>query len=81
MTAREWEVIDLLKAWRTTEQIAGERVLATETVRTHVKHILRELKVHLRREAVGWPTICAIPRRGLKIPRAGVRSHSRRAPC
>jgi two-component system, NarL family, response regulator LiaR len=52
LTAREWEVIDLLKATRTTDQIAGELVLATETVRSHVKNILRKLDVRSREEAV-----------------------------
>jgi NarL family two-component system response regulator LiaR len=52
LTAREWEVIDLLKARRSTDEIAAELVLSTETVRTHVKHILRKLKVRSRQEAV-----------------------------
>jgi two-component system, NarL family, response regulator LiaR len=52
LTAREWEVIDLLKATRTTDQIAEELVLSTETVRSHVKNILRKLDVRSREEAV-----------------------------
>jgi two-component system, NarL family, response regulator LiaR len=52
LTAREWEVIDLLKASRTTDQIADELVLSTETVRSHVKNILRKLDVRSREEAV-----------------------------
>jgi NarL family two-component system response regulator LiaR len=52
LTAREWEVIDLLKASRTTEQIADELVLSTETVRSHVKNILRKLDVRSREDAV-----------------------------
>jgi DNA-binding NarL/FixJ family response regulator len=52
LTAREWEVIDLLKATRSTDEIAAELVLSTETVRTHVKNILRKLKVRSRQEAV-----------------------------
>lgn len=52
LTAREWEVIDLLKAGRTTDQIADELVLSTETVRSHVKNILRKLDVRSRQEAV-----------------------------
>jgi len=52
LTAREWEVIDLLKADRTTDQIADELVLSTETVRSHVKNILRKLAVRSRQEAV-----------------------------
>jgi two-component system, NarL family, response regulator LiaR len=52
LTAREWEVIDLLKASKTTEQIADELVLSPETVRSHVKNILRKLDVRSREEAV-----------------------------
>ena len=37
LTAREWEVIDLLYEGRTTDQIADPLVLSTETVRSHVE--------------------------------------------
>ena len=52
LTAREWEVIDLLKASKTTDEIADELVLSTETVRSHVKNILRKLDVRSRDDAV-----------------------------
>jgi DNA-binding NarL/FixJ family response regulator len=52
LTAREWEVIDLLKESKTTDQIADELVLSPETIRSHVKNILRRLKVRSRQEAV-----------------------------
>jgi two-component system, NarL family, response regulator LiaR len=52
LTAREWEVIDLLKAARSTDEIADELVLSTETVRSHVKNILRKLDVRSREDAV-----------------------------
>ena len=52
LTAREWEVIDLLKAAKSTDQIADELVLSTETVRSHVKNILRKLDVRSRDDAV-----------------------------
>jgi two-component system, NarL family, response regulator LiaR len=52
LTPREWEVIDLLKAARSTDQIAAELVLSTETVRSHVKNILRKLDVRSREDAV-----------------------------
>jgi two-component system, NarL family, response regulator LiaR len=52
LTTREWEVLDLLAQGRTTEQIADELVLTTETIRTHVKHILRKLNARSRQEAV-----------------------------
>ena len=52
LTAREWEVIDLLKASKTNDQIADELVLSSETIRSHIKNILRKLKVRSRQEAV-----------------------------
>jgi NarL family two-component system response regulator LiaR len=52
LTAREWEVIDLLKESKTTDQIADELVLSPETVRSHVKNILRKLKVRSRGQAI-----------------------------
>ena len=52
LTAREWEVIDLLKESKTTDQIADELVLSPETIRSHVKNILRKLEVRSRQEAV-----------------------------
>jgi DNA-binding NarL/FixJ family response regulator len=52
LTAREWEVIDLLKTGKTTDEIADELVLSPETIRSHVKNILRKLGVSSRSEAV-----------------------------
>jgi NarL family two-component system response regulator LiaR len=52
LTPREWEVADLLCDGRSTDDIAGILVLSTETVRSHVKNILRKLDVRSRREAV-----------------------------
>ena len=52
LTPREWEVIDLLVARKTTDQIADQLVLSTETVRSHVKNILRKLDARSREEAV-----------------------------
>jgi DNA-binding CsgD family transcriptional regulator len=36
----------------TTEQMADRLVLSTETIRTHVKHILRKLDTKSRQAAV-----------------------------
>lgn len=52
LTAREWEVADQLTLGRTTEDIAELLVLSVETVRTHVKNIMRKLEVHSRADAV-----------------------------
>lgn len=53
LTPREWEVVDLLAETKTTDQIADELVLSSETVRSHVKNILRKLGARSREEAVG----------------------------
>lgn len=52
LTRREWEVIDRLTAGDTAEQIADEFVLSPETIRTHIKNILRKLDVHSQAEAI-----------------------------
>lgn len=52
LTPREWEVLDLLCAGRSVDQIADELVLARDTVRTHVKRLLRKLGAHSQAEAV-----------------------------
>jgi two-component system nitrate/nitrite response regulator NarL len=52
LTPREWEVLDLLCAGRSVDQIADELVLARDTVRTHVKRLLRKLGAHSQAEAI-----------------------------
>jgi len=52
LTAREWEVLDLLTAGAGTEDIAGALVLSTETVRSHLKNLYRKLGVRSREEAI-----------------------------
>jgi DNA-binding NarL/FixJ family response regulator len=52
LTTREWEVIDLLAEGLTTDQMARSLHLSSETVRSHVKHILRKLDARSRAEAV-----------------------------
>ena len=52
LTPREWEVLDLICERRTTDEIADTLVLAPETVRSHVKHILRKLDARSREEAI-----------------------------
>lgn len=52
LTPRQTEVLRLLEQGRSTKQIAHELHLSTETVRNHIRHILRALGVHSRLEAV-----------------------------
>jgi NarL family two-component system response regulator LiaR len=52
LTTREWEVVDLLYQGQTTEQIAETLFLSNETVRSHIKNMMRKLGVSTRREAV-----------------------------
>jgi two-component system, NarL family, response regulator LiaR len=52
LTAREWEVVDLLYEGKTTDEIADALVLSTETVRSHIKNLMRKLGASSRAEAV-----------------------------
>jgi PAS domain S-box-containing protein len=52
LTPRQAEVLRLLEQGRSTKQIAQELHLSTETVRNHVRHLLRALGVNTRLEAV-----------------------------
>ena len=51
LTAREWEIVGLLGPDRSTVEIADTLVISAETVRTHVKSIMRKLGVHSRHDA------------------------------
>jgi DNA-binding NarL/FixJ family response regulator len=52
LTPRQVEVLRLLEQGRSTKQIAQELHLSTDTVKNHVRHLLRALGVHSRLEAV-----------------------------
>ena len=52
LTPRQAEVLRLLEHGSSTEQIARELHLSTETVRNHIRRILRALNAHSRLEAV-----------------------------
>ena len=52
LTPRQVEVLRLLCRGASTDQIARELQLSRETVRNHVRHLLRALGVHTRLEAV-----------------------------
>jgi LuxR family maltose regulon positive regulatory protein len=52
LTAKELEVLGHLSELLTTEEIAGAMFVSVNTVRTHVRSILRKLAVSRRNEAV-----------------------------
>jgi DNA-binding NarL/FixJ family response regulator len=52
LTPRQSEVLRLLGQGASTDDIAGALHLSRETVRNHVRHILRSLGAHSRLEAV-----------------------------
>ena len=52
LTAREWEVLDLMCEGRSNDEIAREFVVSSETVKTHVKSVMRKLDVHSRQDAI-----------------------------
>jgi DNA-binding NarL/FixJ family response regulator len=52
LTDREFEVLELVALGRRNAAIASRLVIAEGTVKQHVKHILRKLRVENRAEAV-----------------------------
>jgi len=52
LTPRQRDVLRLLARGRSTEQIATELHLSVETVRNHIRRLLRALNAHSRIEAV-----------------------------
>jgi DNA-binding NarL/FixJ family response regulator len=52
LTAREQEVLELMATGATNSQIARELVVSEGTVKSHVKRILRKLRVDNRAGAV-----------------------------
>jgi PAS domain S-box-containing protein len=52
LTPRQSEVLRLLEQGRSTDQIAHELHLSTDTVRNHIRRMLRALNAHSRLEAV-----------------------------
>jgi NarL family two-component system response regulator LiaR len=52
LTSREWEVLDLLCGGLSVDEVAESLVVARDTVRTHIKRILRKLGVHSQAEAI-----------------------------
>ena len=52
LTPRQTEVLRLLERGHSTDQIAAELYLSTETVRNHVRRLFQALGVNSRLEAV-----------------------------
>ena len=52
LTPRQAEVLELLERGRSTKQIADELHLSIETVRNHIRHLMRSIGAHSRLEAV-----------------------------
>lgn len=51
LSAREWEVMELLAEGQTTDEVAKRLFLAPTTVRVHVSSVLRKLRVKDRESA------------------------------
>jgi ATP/maltotriose-dependent transcriptional regulator MalT len=54
LTAREFEVAQLIATGLTNRQIAGQLVLAPKTISAHVTHILTKLGAARRAEIAAW---------------------------
>jgi DNA-binding NarL/FixJ family response regulator len=52
LTPREWEVLDLLCAGYTLDDVTDTLVVSPETVRSHLQRAMRKLGVHSREAAV-----------------------------
>jgi DNA-binding NarL/FixJ family response regulator len=64
LTPREIEVLSMLAAGLSTEQIVQELMLSTHTVRNHIRSILAKLQAHSRLEAVAVAVRLGIVRAG-----------------
>jgi ATP/maltotriose-dependent transcriptional regulator MalT len=52
ITAREWEVLQLLLEGVSNQEIAGRLVLSNNTAKKHVLNICRKLGVRTRAQAI-----------------------------
>lgn len=52
LSARELEVLDLLRVGRSTRQISDELYISQHTTKNHIRRILSKLQAHSRLEAV-----------------------------
>jgi len=56
LTAREWEVLQLLAQGLSNKEIAQALVITPNTVKRHLKSIFAKLDVHTRAGAAAWAT-------------------------
>lgn len=63
LTNREAEVLELLSAGLTGEEIAARLVLSPETIRTHVRNAMAKLQARTRTHAV----VMALDRREIRL--------------
>lgn len=54
LTAREWQVLELLAQGLSTNEIANTLTISPSTVRNHVQSVLEKLEVHSRLEAIAY---------------------------
>jgi DNA-binding CsgD family transcriptional regulator/GAF domain-containing protein len=64
LTTREMEVLSLMATGATNDRIAQRLVIGTQTVKSHVKQILRKLRVENRAEAISQYLRLTIGARG-----------------
>lgn len=72
LTRREHEVMELIAAGLTNSEIAARLVISGKTVKNHVHHVYKRLKVDSREQAVTlWRHICPEPAMALPGQRGG----------
>ncbi len=54
LTEREQQILELIAESLSNKQIARELDIAESTVKVHVKHLLKKLKLRTRLEAAVW---------------------------
>ncbi len=69
LSAREFEVAQLVAAGLTNRQIADRLVLAPKTISAHVEHILMKLGAARRTEIAAWTAATETDRRVNPLPR------------
>jgi DNA-binding CsgD family transcriptional regulator len=77
LTPRQREILSLIASGLSTEEVARELTLSTETVRNHLRNAFKELRVHTRVEAVAAAQrlgLLAAPVLGPSSPDAGVQT-------